>query len=198
MVAMEKAKRKTDRRTLYTLNVIKDAFISLIKQEGYDQITVTELCREAEITRSTFYLHYDNLSNVLNAVLDDALMFNTQPGRLPTDDSPISVDYLKENESQLAACQRVADSEKYHDLLMDPTLSDYIVGRIITHEHDRMVPAIQKRTGLPIQDAEKIFIYTVHGSFAINKMNKFIKNETWYHDLQILNRFIQGGYRSLE
>lgn len=32
--------------------------IDLIMQKGYDKVTVTELCREADYGRSTFYLHF--------------------------------------------------------------------------------------------------------------------------------------------
>lgn len=186
--------RKTDRRTQYTIAIIKDAFIQLIKNNGYGGMTVTRLCREADVARSTFYLHFDSLDDVLNAVLDDALMFTDNRQLTALGAETQSLDYLKENESQLAACQRIADSSKYHELLMDPMLSEYIVGRIISRERPRMVPAIQQRTGLSAADAEKIFIYTVHGSFAMNKKNGFIKNDAWYHDLRLLNRFINSGY----
>lgn len=195
---MDKKIRKTDRRTLYTINVVKDAFIDLIKTDGYLGISVAKLCREAEITRSTFYSHFDNLDDVLNSVLDDALMVTDNHEDVTLESEDLSINYLKENESQLAACQRVADSNKYHELLMDPTLSEYIIGRIISHERHKMIPAIQKETGLNESDAEKIFIYTVHGSFAINRMNGFIKDGNWYHDLQLLNKFTNGGYSLLD
>ncbi|MQS76076.1 TetR/AcrR family transcriptional regulator [Companilactobacillus halodurans] len=190
-----KNKRKTDRRTVYTINAIKKAFLKLIEQNSYSQINVTSLCREAEITRSTFYLHFDNLTDVLNEVLDEALLFsNTEVEPMSFEDNP-SIDVLKENESLLPACQRVADSPKYHHLLMDPSLSDYIIGRIIKHEKSRTVPSIQKRTGLSKSEAELLFIYAIHGSFAINKKHHFVKDEAWYHDLQLLNKFTSGGYK---
>lgn len=50
--------RKTDRRTLYTKNVIKDALLDALKEKPFEQITVTDVCRRAEITRATYYLHY--------------------------------------------------------------------------------------------------------------------------------------------
>ena len=65
--------RKTDRRTIYTRNTIKDALLELLADTTFDRITVTALCKQAEITRATFYLHYDNLDEVLNELLDDAL-----------------------------------------------------------------------------------------------------------------------------
>lgn len=65
--------RKTDRRTLYTQQVIKDALLELLASKTFAQIRVTELCRQAEITRSIFYLYYDSLNDLLNQVIDDAL-----------------------------------------------------------------------------------------------------------------------------
>lgn len=120
--------RKLDRRTIYTINTIKDSFLELINQEPYPQINVAKLCRHADMTRSTFYSHFDNLTAVLNAVLDDALLF-TDNGQTNTEIDPTaSLDLLKENESLLPACQRIADSTKYRKLLMDPSLNDYIIG----------------------------------------------------------------------
>jgi len=50
--------KKTDRRTLYTQSVIKDAFIKLLQRKHIGKITVTEICKLAEINRATFYIHY--------------------------------------------------------------------------------------------------------------------------------------------
>ena len=65
--------RKTDRRTLYTRQVVKDALLELLQKTAYDRINVTMLCRQAEITRATFYLHYEDLNQVLDEVITEAL-----------------------------------------------------------------------------------------------------------------------------
>ena len=125
---------------------IKEAFLELINQHSYSQITVAQVCRQAEITRSTFYLHFNNLTDVLNSVLDDALMISqNNAGSLPLTNN-ISIDYLKQNESLLPTCQRIANSQKYRALLMDPDLSEYIIGRIANHERASTISLIQERT----------------------------------------------------
>ncbi|WP_373842313.1 TetR/AcrR family transcriptional regulator [Limosilactobacillus sp.] len=187
--------RKQDRRTIYTINVIKDSFLELIQKTQYSKITIKKICEKADISRSTFYLHFDSINDVLNAVLDDAIMV-TSPHYLEIND--FSVDYLKENESLIPACQRVGASAKYRKLLLDPDLTEYIVGRIMVHERNRVVPAIQKKTGLGKEDAETLFLYTLHGSFAVNRANHFRKNDKWYHDVQLLNKFTLNGYRTLK
>ncbi|MBB1063418.1 TetR/AcrR family transcriptional regulator [Limosilactobacillus fastidiosus] len=186
--------RKIDRRTLYTINVIKEAFLTLINQKSYSKITVAQVCREAEITRSTFYLHFDNLTDVLNSVLDDAMMISQNSADSTPLTGEITTDYLKQNESLLPTCQRIANSQKYRALLMDPDLSEYIIGRIAKHERAKSIPQIQKRTGLNQKDAETLFSYTIHGSFAINKRHHFVKDDEWYHEVKMLNQFINAGY----
>ncbi|MDE7050300.1 MULTISPECIES: TetR/AcrR family transcriptional regulator [Lactobacillus] len=193
----ENKTRKTDRRTLYTIKVIKDAFIKLVKEEGYSKITITQICRNADITRSTFYLHFSSITDVLNTVLDDAL-FLVDENTFNLDNKNYSFDYLNKNESLVPACQRVGDTNKYQKLLMDPDLSEYIIGRIIKHERNKVIPAIIEKTGLNAEDAETLFIYVIHGSFAVNRANHFKKNEKWAHDVQLLNQFTKAGYQQLK
>ncbi|WP_431814338.1 TetR/AcrR family transcriptional regulator [Limosilactobacillus portuensis] len=190
--------RKIDRRTQYTINIVKEAFLELINDHPYSQITVIQVCRQAEITRSTFYLHFNNLTDVLNVVLDDALMISKNSAESLPNISELSIDCLKQNESLLPTCQRIASATKYRALLMDPDLSEYIIGRIASHERGRMIPLIQQRTGLNSQDAETLFNYTLHGSFAINKRHHFIKDDEWYHEVELLNRFINAGYQTFK
>ena len=61
---------KTDRRVKYTLEVIENSFLELMQQKPLSQITVKELCSLADINRSTFYAHYEDLSALLNAIQD--------------------------------------------------------------------------------------------------------------------------------
>ena len=65
--------RKTDRRTLYTRQAIQDALLELLTEKEYADITVADLCRAAELNRGTFYLHYGNIAQVLDELLEDAL-----------------------------------------------------------------------------------------------------------------------------
>ena len=194
---VEIKRRKTDRRTLYTIRVIKDTFIKLVKEKSYSKVTITQICREADITRSTFYLHFTSITDVLNAVLNDVLFLVQESATgLDTEDH-YSFDYLNKNESLVPACQRIGDSDKYQSLLMDPDLSEYIIGRIVAHERGKVLPLIIKKIGLSKEDAETLFTYIIHDSFAVNRANHFQKNEKWAHDVQMLNRFTKAGYEKL-
>ena len=50
----------------HTRSIIKDSMLELLKKTSYDKITIAMLCRAAQIGRTTFYNHYDDLSEVLD------------------------------------------------------------------------------------------------------------------------------------
>jgi len=67
-----------DRRASKTENSIKTAFFHLMKKDALNKITVSDICKKADIGRGTFYLHYDdvydlyeNIENELFATLVD-------------------------------------------------------------------------------------------------------------------------------
>ncbi|MBD8025989.1 TetR/AcrR family transcriptional regulator [Ureibacillus sp. Re31] len=51
-------KKKYERKTMQTKKEIKDAFISLIEEKGFNAVTVRDIATRAKINRGTFYLHY--------------------------------------------------------------------------------------------------------------------------------------------
>ena len=55
-----------DRRIAKTKTAIREAFISIIKKKNAPKITVTEIAKQANIDRKTFYLHYDSIEDLIN------------------------------------------------------------------------------------------------------------------------------------
>ena len=51
---------KTDRRVQRTREVLQHALIDLIRERGYDMITIQDIADRANVGRTTFYLHYDS------------------------------------------------------------------------------------------------------------------------------------------
>ena len=41
------------------------ALLSLLEKKPFEYITISEICETAEVNRSTFYLHYENTSDLL-------------------------------------------------------------------------------------------------------------------------------------
>lgn len=70
-----KKPKKIDRRVRRTRRQLKKALHDLIQQMPYDDITVERIVDEADISRATFYLHYDEKDDLLYAsfasIVDD-------------------------------------------------------------------------------------------------------------------------------
>ena len=63
----------TDRRANKTRDLLKKIFIDLLKKKPIQTISVTELCRLADINRSTFYLHYCDIYALLEDIESDCI-----------------------------------------------------------------------------------------------------------------------------
>lgn len=59
---------KMDRRTRYTRDVIKSAFIELLEKKPINKISVASICEIAEINRGTFYIHYRDVYDLQEQV----------------------------------------------------------------------------------------------------------------------------------
>ncbi|MGD6729639.1 MAG: TetR/AcrR family transcriptional regulator [Pleomorphochaeta sp.] len=59
-------KRAKDRRPAKTKKAIRLALFQLLDKKELNKITITELTKQANISRKTFYIHYDKISNVLD------------------------------------------------------------------------------------------------------------------------------------
>jgi AcrR family transcriptional regulator len=55
---MTTVKRKTDLRVVKTYHALNEAFLRLLEERSLDEITVNDLCTEADIRRATFYKHF--------------------------------------------------------------------------------------------------------------------------------------------
>lgn len=51
----------TDRRIQKSRKIIQDSFLEILKEKSLNKITVTEICRKANVCRGTFYLHYQDV-----------------------------------------------------------------------------------------------------------------------------------------
>lgn len=47
-----------------------EAFIALLEKKDFDYITVKEICEKAGVNRSTFYLHYETIGDLLHESIE--------------------------------------------------------------------------------------------------------------------------------
>lgn len=59
---------KGNRRTIYTKSIIKESLLQLLETKEIHQITVTDLCKTADVNRGTFYAHYKDAYDLLQTM----------------------------------------------------------------------------------------------------------------------------------
>ena len=67
-----------DKRITKTKRSLKAAMIEMLSKEDFEHISITELCRQAEISRITFYSHYNDKYALLDEIFDDMLRIGTE------------------------------------------------------------------------------------------------------------------------
>ncbi len=61
---------KSESKYLNTARLMDEAFILLLDKKDYEYITVKEICAKAGVNRSTFYLHYETINDLLEESLE--------------------------------------------------------------------------------------------------------------------------------
>ena len=60
--------KKVDRRVIKTRRQLKKGLAALMKEKSVNQITVKELVEEVDINRSTFYIHFKDIQDLLREI----------------------------------------------------------------------------------------------------------------------------------
>ena len=61
---------KSESKYFNTALRMDEALLALLEEKDLEYITVKEICRQAGVNRSTFYLHYETISDLVNEALE--------------------------------------------------------------------------------------------------------------------------------
>ena len=93
--------------------------LRIVKAESFTKITVTEICKNAEINRGTFYLHYYDIHDVLSDIFNDM-----------TQDMLTTVDHLfclNQKSCSYPFCQKIQMESQYRALFLDDAIAPILL-----------------------------------------------------------------------
>ncbi len=185
---MEKS-QKIDRRTRYTQQTIKDIFLEELKTKPYGKITVTQICKKAEMNRGTFYLHYYDIDDVLNDVLNDFLS-----------DTASVFDHVLcpyKLRCTYPFCEKIRSSPRYQVLFFDDIASARMLEKLADLGKEDFITHLMQRSLLTFAQAEALFYFQMNGCLAMNR--RMLKNQCadWQAVQQTVDQFIRAGLESL-
>lgn len=182
--------KKTDRRTIYTKNAIKNSLLDVLQKKNFTDVTVTEVCRNAEINRGTFYLHYTNMTGVLNEIIDD--VFQNAKSLF----EHLNLDnYNPSSRCKTPFCQHIQNSGKSKVIFLDDTLTGYIIKKLYNYYKEDFIAQLTAISDLTEKQAYAIFIFQMNGCFAVNKAMHWNcpDNKEWCPVQETIDGFIQRG-----
>ena len=136
---------KSESKYFNTAVKMDKAFLELLEKKDFEFITVKEICEKAEVNRSTFYLHYETIGDLLDESVQ--YMFNGFLAYFPNKNGRI-MDNIKNAEL----------SDLY--LITPQMLKPYLT---FIFEHKRLfVTALKKSDLLRLSDSyNKLFTHVL-------------------------------------
>ena len=108
--------KKLNRKRAYSQKVIQEAFLEISKTTLINKITVTDICRVADVNRTTFYSNYDDISALVESIVSElhqklyAIM--AQYDRMDNEDFYIALlNIIKENATLCLIMPQLSERE---------------------------------------------------------------------------------------
>ncbi len=166
---------KSESKYFNTAKKMDKALISLLEEKSFEYITVSEICKRANVNRSTFYLHYENTIDLLNEttrfLLDNfGAYFNVDRENLISKFKESSLDelnfisdeylhpylsYIKENKHIFTTVLSHSDSFGFND--------------IFQRLYENIFNPILDRFEYPLADRKYAMMFYLNGITAIVK-----------------------------
>ncbi|MDO5411466.1 MAG: TetR/AcrR family transcriptional regulator [Lachnospiraceae bacterium] len=187
---MIEKQRKEDRRTRYTRQLIRETLLKLLEKKAFPRITVTEICKLAEINRGTFYLHYYDTEDVLDDILTEMLK--------TTKSVPDHLMCPKRTHANCSYpfCDKIHENEHYRFLFLDDTISSKIIEKMAEMTKEDYITWLMSHSLLTYEEAEAVFYFQMNGCLNINKLTLRNHCSDWKKIQKTIDTFIKAGLES--
>ncbi len=169
--------------SIKTRNKIKLAFATLLNEkQELNKVTVTDIVKEADITRASFYTHFDNVYDIAKELQNETLdiLFNNikETPNLDTINNYFDeiINYLKNNED---IYQKILSCD-------DPLI---YIEKLSLQITEAIMEALKNRDALNID-----ITFFINGCMAI--IIKYFKGKTNY-TLDDINDFMHKSFKKL-
>ena len=122
-----------NRRVRMTKRMMKNALIDLLDEKPLEKITVTEICKVADVNRSTFYTHYEDIRALMLEIEDEVLEhvtvyadgFNDYSDKKMLEVFEEFFDYVKENAKIFRVLVVRHDNGNFNRRMLDTIMEKY-------------------------------------------------------------------------
>ena len=157
---------KNNRRTLVTKRILRESLLSLMAEKPITKISIKEICDLSEMSRSTFYLHYQDQFELLKDIENEVLEKSFEALEdLGSDFNTLEsienfLNYVKSNKETFGVLLCQSDTAEFQAAIID---------KIAAHVKES-IPDFEQ-----MNSNKYIFVFIMNGS--INVLRTWIMND---------------------
>lgn len=188
---------KSESKYFATAAKMDEAFLALLEKKDFAYITVKEICATAGVNRSTFYLHYETIGDLLAESMEhmnrqflDYMAHDSEAFMAKLHTCPMEELYLLTPEYLTPYLNYI---KEHHRLFRTATENAAVLG--LNSSYNRMLrhvfTPILERYGVPQQDRAYLMAFYIQGLMAI--LTEWLKGDcadSIEHILAIIRRCI--------
>ena len=162
---------KADKRIDKTKKALKDTMRRLLRMKPFSSITVTELCKDADTSRITFYSHYDDKNALMDEMVRDMVSDAVDRFLRLQKDLPAEGDPGKAAENIVDAM--IDSLEQNNELFvgLDPKDGDYVYNAF----YSQMLPAVEHFLDLTVSGRKSRGELRRYAVFLCSGLRDFLK-----------------------
>ena len=165
---------------------MKETLLSLLRVRPLYEISVSELCREAGVGRTTFYRYYGNISQILGELLDDIL------SQVPSVTAHLT-DAPKDPGCPYPICEFVRRDPRVFALFCNDSAGSFIIDRIIAAFKSEYVDTMRRHSALSEQQLTLLLRFQVSGCLALIRKSAGDSDESWRTSREAVDQFLRRG-----
>lgn len=157
--------KKEDRRVRLTKKMLREALLQLLEHNELSDISITQLCKAADINRNTFYFHYDSPSDLFVEIEEEisSEIINGLSSSTETADIALTICNVLYNRKQVSKIIQLRSTKrKFMQKIFNHTRESQL------EIWKKLAPKSDK------QSLEKAMTYVIAGALAI--IGEWIQN----------------------
>ena len=181
--------KQNNPRYIQSEHAICDALARLLGRKPLASITMSELAREADVSRGTLYAHFSNIGEVYERAVE---LFYEHSQTL---DEHFTCANCRGNKPVRPFCECLRDAGSYAGVVSDERFLPTSM-RIFDPQGFRTIKGKLQEAGMPEQLAHTICLFQMSGCYSVATSTVADEDE-WHQHRELLDRFIQGGMAAL-
>lgn len=158
-----------DRRIKYTKKVIKDSLITLLNEKEINKITVSEICKLADINRATFYRYYLDAYDLLDKIKEELVSELVDASQRPDTEKSV-YNFAK------GLLVVLENNKKLAKILFNNKSNIYFLNEILEIAYNRCKKRwLDNLADLDEKDADYASVFIFNG--ALGAVNYWVQND---------------------